>query len=673
VAGNGTGATYTITQSDIGYAIVDEQTADDGSGAAVSSSGPTDVVAPPSNSAPPSVSGSPRSGGTLTTTTGSWDHTPSFSYQWMDCGADASSCTPVQSGGTSSSYAVQPSDAGQAIEVQVKACDDPNQALSCATANSAPVGFPIASNQPAISGLGGQGHPVQGSPVTDVHASWAPDPDGYAYQWFACSGGNCAAIAGATAQSYTPTLADAGSTLEVQEAASFHGTSGDPDVSSQTATVLPLPPVNTAAPTVSGTTTQGQTLTASPGSWSNSPTRYAYQWFDCNGGGCAAIAGATGQTYTLGAGDVGDSIIVQVSASNAGGTSAIAGSAATATVQTTSSISLTTTPAAPVTNQTITLAATISAGSSQAQPTGTISFAAGGRPVSGCQNVSVSASGPTATVLCQATFAAGDVLLSASYAPSASANVLSSTSPTRTIAVGQDSTTTGLDVSSRVAQSKSTTFTATVATPSARSGRIQPGGVVQFRDGNAPIAACARQPLVNGAATCTVSYADPGVRVILAHYLGDENFAGSVSGAKRLNVTGPATRGSITATMQWTFHFTPHYTQVMAMTVNGMPVGSTVRTNCGGHGCPFKTRRHAVTRRCTVKKGKRRCAVPARFAAAPWFRRRHLGVGATVTVLLTKRQFVGKYYRFTIRARRQPKVRIACLAPGSTAPGKGCR
>ncbi len=94
------------------------------------------------------------------------------------------------------------------------------------------------------------------------------------------------------------------------------------------------PPVNRAAPTISGTATQGQTLTASPGSWDGTPTlTYAYQWRRCDSGGsnCANIAGATGTTYTLVAGDAGSTIRVAVTVSNAAG-SGSATSAQTAVV-----------------------------------------------------------------------------------------------------------------------------------------------------------------------------------------------------------------------------------------------------------------------------------------------------------------------------------------------------
>jgi hypothetical protein len=92
-------------------------------------------------------------------------------------------------------------------------------------------------------------------------------------------------------------------------------------------------PVNTAPPTTSGTTTVGQTLTASNGTWSNSPTSFAYQWLRCNGGGnnCAAVANGTQQTYTLVGADAGHTLRVRVTATNADG-SASAQSAQTAVV-----------------------------------------------------------------------------------------------------------------------------------------------------------------------------------------------------------------------------------------------------------------------------------------------------------------------------------------------------
>jgi subtilisin family serine protease len=45
------------------------------------------------------------------------------------------------------------------------------------------------------------------------------------------------------------------------------------------------PPVNTAVPTITGTASTEQTLSASTGSWTESPTSYAYQWQRCDTGG----------------------------------------------------------------------------------------------------------------------------------------------------------------------------------------------------------------------------------------------------------------------------------------------------------------------------------------------------------------------------------------------------
>lgn len=87
-------------------------------------------------------------------------------------------------------------------------------------------------------------------------------------------------------------------------------------------------PANTALPAVGGSAQQGQMLTASPGTWTGSPAPgFAYQWRR----GGADIAGATAASYTATGADVGLTLAVRVTASNASG-SASATSAATAAV-----------------------------------------------------------------------------------------------------------------------------------------------------------------------------------------------------------------------------------------------------------------------------------------------------------------------------------------------------
>jgi hypothetical protein len=40
-------------------------------------------------------------------------------------------------------------------------------------------------------------------------------------------------------------------------------------------------------------------------------------------------------------------------------------------------------------------------------------------------------------------------------------------------------------------------------------------------------------------------------------------------------------------TMQWTFHYTPAYTKVLSLAVNGVPTGAAVLLACHGRGCPL--------------------------------------------------------------------------------------
>jgi hypothetical protein len=66
----------------------------------------------------------------------------------------------------------------------------------------------------------------------------------------------------------------------------------------------PSAPVNTGLPVVTAPSPprNGNVLTTTNGTWSNTPTGYAYQWLRCTTAvatSCSNISGATGSTYTL--------------------------------------------------------------------------------------------------------------------------------------------------------------------------------------------------------------------------------------------------------------------------------------------------------------------------------------------------------------------------------------
>src|SRR5207237_7289007 len=95
-------------------------------------------------------------------------------------------------------------------------------------------------------------------------------------------------------------------------------------ISPATPTATPFPYTTlfpyTAPPTISGTAQQGQTLTESPGTWTNNPTGFSYQWQRCDaeGNNCTPNTGTTHLTNVLTAEDVRQTIRVSEIASNAG-------------------------------------------------------------------------------------------------------------------------------------------------------------------------------------------------------------------------------------------------------------------------------------------------------------------------------------------------------------------
>lgn len=77
-------------------------------------------------------------------------------------------------------------------------------------------------------------------------------------------------------------------------------------------------PVSEVEPEITGTTEVGEDLAVSNGTWAGgaaAPTSYEYQWYDS----IEALAGATASTYTLQAGDDGETISAEVIGINAHG------------------------------------------------------------------------------------------------------------------------------------------------------------------------------------------------------------------------------------------------------------------------------------------------------------------------------------------------------------------
>lgn len=97
---------------------------------------------------------------------------------------------------------------------------------------------------------------------------------------------------------------------------------------------FPSAPAVSVAPVITGTPRTGDTLLATTGSWTGSPSSYSYQWQRSltSGGSLVDITSATNPTYVVSEFDVGYFIKVAVSATNGVGTSSAAMSLETTAV-----------------------------------------------------------------------------------------------------------------------------------------------------------------------------------------------------------------------------------------------------------------------------------------------------------------------------------------------------
>lgn len=266
-----------------------------------------------SNSVAPSVSGAWTEGATLTASTGTWSTSGTFSYQWQSS-SDNSTWANIASA-TSSTYVLTSSEASKYVRVTVQNQTSNGDGIAYSVARNK-VGSPYNTVLPALTGT-----LRVGSTQTVTNGTWSNTPINYGYQWQKSSDGiSWINITYETATAYVPTFDVANLKIRVQVSAGN---------AVETATVTSatlesfLPPQVAIIPSVSGTTTVGQTLTSATGTWPSTSSGHAFQWQRSSDSGTTwtNISGATASTYVLVAADAGYLIRSQVSLTTVAGSS----------------------------------------------------------------------------------------------------------------------------------------------------------------------------------------------------------------------------------------------------------------------------------------------------------------------------------------------------------------
>ena len=228
--------------------------------------------------------------------------------------------TLLQANGT---WNATPTFVGEGTWTVVASVPDPAGNVGSATQTLTIVQVkPVSTAPPVISGAA-----TVGTLLSVTTGGWSNNPTAYAYSWKRCTTvdlDSCTSISGATQATYRLTSADDTRYLRVLVTATNSGGSTT-KYSYRTNQIKAAPPVNTAAPVISGTVKVGSVLSATTGTWDYSPTAYAYSWKRCTTAdlaSCASIAGATQATYTLTSADDLRYLRVLVTATNAMGSTA---------------------------------------------------------------------------------------------------------------------------------------------------------------------------------------------------------------------------------------------------------------------------------------------------------------------------------------------------------------
>jgi hypothetical protein len=292
-----------------------------GSGAPVNTSYPTINL--------PSGATSPVVGQSLTAGIGSWTGEAfiSYTYQWKRCaGGDPvnGACFDIV-GATSSFYTPVSADFDQRLRVMVTAKNSKGSASQNSEVSARVTAIaPVVRSTPQILGTN-----VVDQTLSLTNGTWdgSPAPT-FTYSWRRCdppgNPSSCVEIPGATTATYTQTVADIGSTIRVWITGTNQAGSALA-VTNHTYPTIDKPhfgPSASTEPAIVGAVGVGRQLTAGSGVFQGDApltTVLVWQRCDATGGACKDIAGATKLTYFPTFSDLGFTLRLSVTTTNAYG------------------------------------------------------------------------------------------------------------------------------------------------------------------------------------------------------------------------------------------------------------------------------------------------------------------------------------------------------------------
>lgn len=308
---NGTGLTYTILNSDIGYNFQTEITLFDATStiSATGTSAATSFVSSaPISSDTPILDGYAIIGNALIASTGLVYAYPAatFAYQWQSCTTSApETCANIPTQ-TSQAYTILSSDAGKYFRAIITITNSLGGIIlySPITGPAALAQVPISTSLTTI-----EGSIKVGQTLTSFPGNWSGVPyPTFTRQWQRCATvSTCVNIPGATGNQYTLVAADEGSLIR----ADVIGTNSGGVVHGYSAFSTPVAPLhaNIEPPTISGISKVATTLKVSTGTWeSSADTTFTYQWQRCTSNlpiSCLTIPTSISNSYVLEATDVG--------------------------------------------------------------------------------------------------------------------------------------------------------------------------------------------------------------------------------------------------------------------------------------------------------------------------------------------------------------------------------